>query len=103
MKREINIKVETKHKPIKQKNIMNKLQILSIQIQSDIQSLTDDVDKGLVDARTWAEEVKRIGEKIRQWSVEALKMIEKIGKEREIEEVKDEHIRAEILNDQKEE
>ena len=62
-----------------------KLQTLSIQIQSDIQSLTNDVEEGLVDIKTWTEEVERIGKKIRQWSVEALKIIEKIKKEREIE------------------
>lgn len=78
---------------------MNKLQILSIQIQSDIQSLTDDVEKGLVDVKTWAEEVESIGEKIRQWSVEALKIIKKIKKEREIEKTKDEYIK-ELWNNQ---
>ena len=76
-----------------------KLQILSIQIQSDIQALTNDVDKGLVDTKTWTEEVERIGEKIRQWSVEALIIIKKIKKEREIEKTKDEYIK-ELWNNQ---
>ena len=75
-----------------------KLQILSIQIQSDVQNLTDDVEAGIIDLEEFAEATKRIGEKIRKWEVEALKMIEKIGKEREIEEVKDEHMRAEIIS-----
>lgn len=77
---------------------MNKLQILSIQIQSDVQSLTDDVETGIIDPEEFAKATERIGEKIRKWGVEALKMIEKIGREREIKEVKDEHIRAETIS-----
>lgn len=58
---------------------MNKLQILSNQIQSDVQSLTDDVKAGIIDPEEFAKATERIGEKIRKWGVEALKMIEKIS------------------------
>lgn len=75
-----------------------KLQMLSIQIQSDVQNLTDDVEAGIINPEEFAEATEKIGEKIRKWGVEALKMIEKIGREREIEKVKDGHIRAEIIS-----
>ncbi|MCD5384858.1 MAG: hypothetical protein LRZ94_00900 [Candidatus Pacebacteria bacterium] len=67
---------------------MNKLQILSNQIQDDVKN---------------GEATERIKEKIRKWGVEASKMMDEIEKRERKEYAKDEHIRAEILNNQKEE
>jgi len=57
---------------------MSKIEILGNQIASDFDSLSKDVEAGLVDNSHIESELARINEKLKVWGAEARKIINKV-------------------------
>ena len=59
---------------------MIKLQLLAIQIQTDMQELLSDIDNRTITNGVMIEELKRMNLKLKEWSIEANKIMDEFEK-----------------------